>query len=337
MPSRFEAYRMVDGKTPLAAGYFNPIWQELDLRLVGLEELRVTWLGAVAEVQELGLARINELVGQPMETVNAAILEMEQRIAALPEMVSTAKMQEALAGEAKAREAVNQALLQLVEGVKNTFPPQEGHSGKFLSTDGEMREWTIPAVTDMTHGTAQPLEFLGIDEGGRVAGLPPVRRLDYEARATLRNLATGTAIVRGLGVFEWDATASAADIDDDTTLFVSSRGCWRMLAPGPEATVHIAQMQMAEIGAYFVTGTLFMQLTTLAAGGEVVLGAATPGVEAGFHAFVAPDKKLNVNVSITVWVEADGVMVALRNHSANPVELTPGDWAVMAINPRINS
>lgn len=336
MPLRFESYRMVDGKTPLAAGYFNPIWQELDLRLVGLEELRVTWLGAVAEVQELGLARINELVGQPMETVNAAILEMEQRIAALPEMVSTEKMQEALAGEAKAREAVNQALLQLAEGVKNTFPPQEGHAGKFLSTDGEIREWATPAVTDMGQGTAQPLQFLGIDESGRVAGLPPVRRLDYEARATLRDLATGTAVVRGLGIFEWDATVSAADIDDDATLFVSSRGCWRMLAPGPEATVRLAQLQLADIGANFVSGTLFMQLTSLGAGSEVVLSAPTPGVEAGFHAFVATDKKLNVQVSIAAWVEEDGVLVALRNHGASPVALTPGDWKIMAINPRIN-
>ena len=37
MPSRIDRYRMKDGVTPLAARYFNPVWQDIDLRLAELE------------------------------------------------------------------------------------------------------------------------------------------------------------------------------------------------------------------------------------------------------------------------------------------------------------
>ena len=256
MPSRFESYRMVDGKTPLAAGYFNPVLQELDLRLVGLEELRVSWLDAVAQVQELGLARINELVGAPMETVNQAITDIEQRLAVLPQMVSqdqvTAQLQAAMAAEAQARALLQQRLEQLrqtvteIQGV-DLFPAMDGKAGQFLSNDGTARVWDTPSVTALQRGSAQPQQLLGIDDAGKIVGMVPVRRLDYTERATLRSLATGTAMVRGLGVFEWDTTVDAADVDDDATLLLGTGGCWRMVAAGPEAVMQLVRLQFDEL------------------------------------------------------------------------------------------
>ena len=79
MPARFDAYRMTDGKTPLSARYFNPVWQDLDLRLVELEALRVGWMEAVSKVSNLGLARINELVGAPMS--NSTSRDSDTRMA----------------------------------------------------------------------------------------------------------------------------------------------------------------------------------------------------------------------------------------------------------------
>lgn len=182
MPSRFESYRMVDGKTPLAAAYFNPILQELDLRLVGLEELRASWLEAVAQVQELGLARINELVGQPMQTVNDAISEMEHRIAALPHMVSqeqlSHQLQQAMQAEEQARAQLQQALDTLHQTVHqmggvDVFPSMEGKAGQFLTNDGDGRAWGIPKVTDLQRGTAQPRQLLGVSPTGVLVGMPP--------------------------------------------------------------------------------------------------------------------------------------------------------------------
>lgn len=350
MPSRFESYRMVDGKTPLAAGYFNPVLQELDLRLVGLEELRVSWLDAVAQVQELGLARINELVGAPMETVNQAITDIEQRLAVLPQMVSqdqvTTQLQAAMAAEAQARTLLQQRLEQLrqtvneIQGV-DLFPSMDGKAGQFLSNDGTARVWDTPSVTALKRGSAQPQQLLGIDDAGKIVGMVPVRRLDYSERANLRSLATGTAMVRGLGVFEWDTTVDAADVDDDATLFRATGGCWRMLAADPEAVVRIAQLQLDGLASQFLQTTFGMSLTSLASQAEVVFDVPLPGVSEDCHAFVTPGKAFapaseRPKLSHTAWIEADGVRVSLRNHGSTVAELTPGAWTVLCIKPAIN-
>ena len=114
MPARFDAYRMTDGKTPLSARYFNPVWQDLDLRLVELEALRVGWLEAVSQVSNLGLARINELVGAPMTTVNEAIATLQQSLAELPDVV--------LAGDLDTAGAYVAELEADFGGLKLTFP-----------------------------------------------------------------------------------------------------------------------------------------------------------------------------------------------------------------------
>lgn len=62
MPSRFEKYRLKDGVTRLGASFFNPVFQDIDLRISGLESLQVAWEVAVARVTQFGLARINEVI-----------------------------------------------------------------------------------------------------------------------------------------------------------------------------------------------------------------------------------------------------------------------------------
>ena len=71
MPSRIDRYRMVDGKTPLGAGYFNPIWQDIDVRLLSVESMTITWEAAVRQVSDLGLARINEVLAPALAEVEA--------------------------------------------------------------------------------------------------------------------------------------------------------------------------------------------------------------------------------------------------------------------------
>ena len=70
MPRRFDSYRMRDGATPLAERYFNPIWQDLDLRLAGIEELQVSWEAVVRLVTDLGLVRINEVLAPAFEAMD---------------------------------------------------------------------------------------------------------------------------------------------------------------------------------------------------------------------------------------------------------------------------
>jgi len=63
MARRFDQfYRMKDGLTKLGAAFFNPIFQDLDLRVGGLEEIEKDWVEAVDAVTERGLLRIDEVL-----------------------------------------------------------------------------------------------------------------------------------------------------------------------------------------------------------------------------------------------------------------------------------
>lgn len=77
MPRRLDHYRMVDGKTPLSARYFNPVWQDLDLRLDTLEGVRLSWEDAVRRVSDLGLTRINEVLGPAIQAVDDSVARAE--------------------------------------------------------------------------------------------------------------------------------------------------------------------------------------------------------------------------------------------------------------------
>lgn len=74
MATRFQRYRMVDGRTRLEAAYFNAIFGDLDLRIADLEGLRIDWQSAVAELAEFGLERLNSLV-MPLATQAEDLLD----------------------------------------------------------------------------------------------------------------------------------------------------------------------------------------------------------------------------------------------------------------------
>ena len=347
MPARFDAYRMTDGKTPLSARYFNPVWQDLDLRLVELEALRVGWLEAVSQVSNLGLARINELVGAPMTTVNEAIATLQQSLAELPDVVLAGDLDTALQAEAQARALLAQqitALQQAIEDVSggDPFPPMAGQAGKFLTTDGETRSWgtpTVPPVTGLQRGTAQPRQLLGISAAGAVVGVAPLELLAYADRAQLRTLTSGSAIVRGLGLFTWEA--GSTEPDDDETCFAAAGGAWVLTAAGPDA---VRALWLAEISALqsaltrhlakFLRAGFAMSATSLAANAEVTFTVALDGASSGDSVVVTPVATLASAVSCVGVVTAAGtVTVSVRNASSSTATLTPGTWQVLVIKP----
>lgn len=75
MPTRFEAYRMRDGVTPLAEDYFNPILSDIDARIAAIEERRADLDGAIASLQGFGLERIDAVMQAPLAQLNAAIAD----------------------------------------------------------------------------------------------------------------------------------------------------------------------------------------------------------------------------------------------------------------------
>lgn len=93
MPSRFEKYRVKDGVTPLGERFLNPVFQDIDLRLAGLEDLRLSWEAAVRAVSDYGLVRINDVLGPALLEVTDKSAQIEDKrlaaIAALAQLEAT--------------------------------------------------------------------------------------------------------------------------------------------------------------------------------------------------------------------------------------------------------
>jgi hypothetical protein len=120
MPSRFDKYRMRDGVTPLAERYFNPIWQDLDLRLASIEELQVTWEEVVRTVTDFGLVRINEVLAPAFEAMNQ---NLDSAAAKLAEI-----------------EQKRQAALSAVQGLEDAIASYQG------SAQADIADWKVATL-----------------------------------------------------------------------------------------------------------------------------------------------------------------------------------------------
>lgn len=139
MPSRFDRYRMRDGQTPLSERYFNPIWQDLDLRLAGIEELRVSWEAVVRLVTDLGLVRINEVLAPAFEA-------MEQNLASA-------------AGKLDVIEAKRQAALAAIEGLDSAIAAYQGNASADIAdwkaaTLASLATWKASVMADLANWAA---------------------------------------------------------------------------------------------------------------------------------------------------------------------------------------
>jgi len=93
MATRLDKYRMADGRTPLSADYFNPVWADLDARLDDLERRRADFDQAIRDLTAFGLERIDTLIGPAMDDLNSKLIavqksydELVAAIAALPDI-----------------------------------------------------------------------------------------------------------------------------------------------------------------------------------------------------------------------------------------------------------
>ncbi len=90
MATQYPKYQMQDGKTRLGQEYFNPILQDLDSRLDKLEKLQVSWLAAIAELQQFGLDRIDGSLGPVLEEAQVQLTEASAMAEELTTMIAEA-------------------------------------------------------------------------------------------------------------------------------------------------------------------------------------------------------------------------------------------------------
>ena len=127
---QFDKYRMVDGVTPLAARYFNKVWQDIDLRLASLEEVKIAWQSAVDEVVKFGLVRIDELINEPLQAVLALSSQAER----------TSSNLEQLRQLAESRTAALAALIATLQA-DTTAQIQSFAAGLQNATAQSLQEW----------------------------------------------------------------------------------------------------------------------------------------------------------------------------------------------------
>lgn len=108
MAKRFDAYRMQDGKTPLSADYFNPVFQDIDLRISDLEQRRTDLQSVMDELSKFGLQRIDALTSRAMADMTAILAELRE---VRDELTAGTQLAAAITAEAAARnEAISGAV-----------------------------------------------------------------------------------------------------------------------------------------------------------------------------------------------------------------------------------
>ena len=142
-----------------------------------------------------------------------------------------------------------------------------------------------------------------------------------------------SAIVRGLGLFTWEA--GSTELDDDETCFATAGGAWVLTAAGPDA---VRALWQAEVSAMqqtrFLSADFSMSATSVAGGAKVTFIVALVGATNGDSVYVTPDRELPAAVSTVGVVTQPGtVTVSVRNVSASTNTLTPGTWQVLVIKP----
>ena len=355
MPSRIDRYRMKDGVTPLAERYFNPVWQDIDLRIAELEQLRLGWQEAVRQVSDLGLVRINEVIGGPLETVNAAIDQMQGALAALPDLVEQSALDLALAAEANARavlaeqiDLINQALASL--GGVDPFPAMTGQAGKWLTTDGETRAWDTPKVTSLNKGTATAGQLLGINQAGAVVGLPNVVLVD--TLAALRALTPAGdgqwALWKDSGLYLFQQAGTGIDDGELVIQPTAGGGRWLLQAVGWDMVAAMLAADLARVDELEtalaailprlprapLSTTATCSATSLANLATFDFTVNVPGAELGDLVVVTPPSLLDVRLGYESVVTASGVVtIRLFNPSASSASsnVGTGSWGVLVM------
>lgn len=167
MPARFDAYRMIDGKTPLSAAYFNPVWQDVDLRITELESRRADLQAVMDELSKFGLQRIDTLTTRAMTEMDAVLLELRQ---VRDELTDGTRLAAAMAAEQEAR---GQAITQAVQGeaaARAAAVAQEA-AARNDAVAGEAVARADAIAQAIAQATAQPsVATITYDASGRVSG-----------------------------------------------------------------------------------------------------------------------------------------------------------------------
>lgn len=367
MPSRFDKYRVKDGLTKLGEAYFNPVFQDIDLRLAGLEELRLSWEEAVRAVSEFGLVRINDVLGPAFADVTDTAAEIETKrvaaVAALAQLeTAVASIETDTTADITAWKAARLAELDAWRASLTTELPG-------IDARLDALETAVPTKADAAATTAAL--------AAAQAKLPLLAQPDDLGNFTLAaGLVAGQlAAVAGYGLYRYDPDSTEAA--DGETLLVpeSGVGRWLLVAPhwdfvwaylagllddlqgqmdavnlaNPTALANLATAQaniaaaQAAITALqsgkfdaskVLTGSASLDFASIAAGASAVLTIAVAGASTTDRVLLNPPATLPNGVVPVAYVSAaDTVTVRLNNVTAAAIDPAAMTYLVTVIKP----
>ena len=171
MATRFDAYRMQDGKTPLSADYFNPVFQDIDLRISDLEQRRTDLQSVIDELSKFGLQRIDTLTTRAMTDMDAVLLELRE---VRDELTSGTQLSAAMQAEAAARTAGLAGLAAVIENEK----AERGQAitaaieAEAAARTESVAQESAARVAAIAQATAKPnAATITYDGAGRVSGI----------------------------------------------------------------------------------------------------------------------------------------------------------------------
>ena len=134
-------YHFIDDITPLSADEFNLRFYDIDARIHELEQLQVSWETAVVDIQNYGLARVNEVVDPFVAQAEQMLADTQAELEALQAEWAGLDMDGQLAAMDARLTAVEsslatvQANIALLQAAMNRFPSLAGDAGKFLKVN----------------------------------------------------------------------------------------------------------------------------------------------------------------------------------------------------------
>ena len=288
MPSRFEKYRVRDGKTTLGESFFNPVFGDIDLRIAALEELRIAWEEATRLVTEFGLLRINEILGPTL-----------------------GNLQDASASAEALRQGALTALDELQQAIANVpalaidIPAIDGRVGALETGKADQAQFSA-AITRLPV-FVQPTELADV---APAAGLGPEQ----------------LAIVEGFGLYRFDAQ-SALEADGEIVVApAAGNGRWLLCAPHWDfvwayfSGVTDELQRQVDTSRFLFYGES-LNFPSIAAGASATLTLCTPRAEVSDGVLLVPPSALPNGLVPMAYIAAqDYVTVRLNNVTAAAID-----------------
>jgi hypothetical protein len=342
MPSRFEKYRVKDGLTKLGEAFFNPVFRDIDLRLAGMEALRISWEDAVRTVTEYGLIRINEAIGPTLLDAVAKADEIEaKRLAAVGALAAL----EAIVGSIEADATAGIAAFEA-----SATTDIAAWKDAQLAAIQAWQDSITPSLPDLATGAALTSEISARQSAdtalsGRVTTLedtPGVLNVAYDNRATLRSGAPidgQQAVVDGLGLFGF--AVGSTEPDDDESCFATGTGRWLLQAAhwdlvdawqAPDDAVRDEddEDEPLRYASRVLHGTAVCAISSVVSVSSAGFTGTVTGAAVGDRVIANPPAQLGATAADTgrlayhAWVSAaDTVTVMLTNASASTATVNP--------------